>query len=278
MRRFSRISHAFTVDVEDWYHGIPVGAETKASAERRLRRGLDVLLELLAFHGVRGTFFWLGPVVHEYPDLVRQVAAEGNEMGCHGWGHELVYTMSREGFRDDIQRASSAISDITGKPVTSYRAPYFSITRKALWALEVLVELGFSIDSSIFPVQNWRYGIPDFEPRPQKVNTTSGPIHEFPISVRKIMGLNVPVSGGAYFRLYPYMVTRSNFRAMEKKGCPVNFYIHPWELDPDHPKVPFHWKARFTHYVNLESTRRKFDRLFRDFSFAPMNEILRNEP
>jgi len=274
MLEVPRIQHAFTVDVEDWYHGIPVNGETKASAEHRLQNGLSTLLELLAECGVRGTFFWLGPVAIENPHLVQQIAEAGHEIGCHGWSHDLIYTMSPQRFREETQSASNALADITGKPVTAYRAAYFSITRESFWALGILANLGFRYDSSIFPVQNWRYGIADFNPQPQLVNTPAGTIYELPISVRRILGRNIPVSGGAYFRLYPYAITRSNFCAAEREESPVVFYLHPWELDPDHPRLRFHWKPSFTHYVNLRSTKPKLRRLLREFSFAPLSEVL----
>lgn len=278
MQKVIRRQHALTVDVEDWYHGIPIHEKTKVSAERRLYNSLNILLELLARYKVKGTFFWLGPVALENPNLLQQVVNAGHEIGCHGWSHDLIYTMSPQRFREETQRASSVLADLTGKPITVYRAAYFSITKSSLWALEILAELGFKYDSSIFPVQNWRYGIPDFEPRPQLINTPSGDIYELPISVRQILNRNVPVSGGAYFRFYPYAITFNNFRLAEREGSPVVFYLHPWELDPSHPRLSFHWKAHFTHYFNLHSTQPKLQRLLRDFSFAPLSEVLKSIP
>ena len=266
--------HAFTVDVEDWYQGIPVTEAVRSGAQRRIDVGMDALLELLARHGARGTFFLLGPVAEEHPALVRRVAEAGHEIGCHGWSHDLVYTMTPERFRDETRRACDVIEAVTGVRPTAYRAAYFSITQASWWALEVLAELGFRYDSSIFPVRNWRYGIPDFPPRPQRIDTPAGAILELPISIRRIAGRTLPISGGAYFRLYPYALTRANFRALESRGEPVNFYIHPWELDPGHPRVPFDWRARLTHYVNLGSTVPKLERMLGEFAFAPLGELL----
>jgi len=271
-----RMRHIFTVDVEDWYHGI-ADEQIRASAERRLHYGLDILLELLAEYNAKGTFFWLGPAAAEHPNLVRQVAEAGHELGCHGWFHELIYTMSPQRFRDETKRARDVIADLTGKPVTAYRAPYFSITSKSLWALEILADLGFRYDSSIFPIRNWRYGIPDFYPQPQQINTSSGSIYEMPVSVRRMFNQNIPVSGGAYFRLYPYRLTYSNFRALERQGDHVVFYIHPWELDLNHPPVPLNWKERITHYVNRLSTESKLRQLLQDFSFASLGDVLEDE-
>lgn len=270
----SGVRHAFTVDVEDWYQAIPAAPEVRAAAEPRLPRAMDTLLELLDRHGVRGTFYWLGPPAVEHAAVLRRTAQAGHEIGCHGWSHDLVYTMTPERFRDETRRAVDAIQAVTGAPVTSYRAAYFSITRRSLWALDVLAELGFRCDSSIFPVRNWRYGIPDWEPRASVVQTAAGPITEVPITVRRVFGRNLPASGGAYLRIYPYALTRANFSAAEAEGRPVVFYIHPWELDPDHPRVPFPWKPRLTHYANLRTTVPKLERLLREFAFTTLQEAM----
>lgn len=267
-------AHAFTVDVEDWYQGIPIAEETKRGAERRLQRGLEPLLDALAERGTKGTFFILGPVAEEHGPLVRRIAQEGHELGCHGWSHDLLYTMTPERMREETRRATRAIEDATGQRVSAYRAAYFSITKDSYWALGVLASLGFRYDSSIFPVRNWRYGIPGFLPRPQRIETESGPILEMPISIRRLLGRDLPAAGGAYFRIYPYALTRSNFRAAEEAGTPVVFYLHPWELDPGHPRVAFHWKPRLTHYVNLASTLPRLRRLLGEFRFAPLGEVL----
>ena len=269
-----RIRHAFTVDVEDWFHGIPIPAADKSAAERRLSVGLDRLLGLMADAGVKGTFFCLGPLATDHPELVKRIVAAGHELGCHGWSHDLLYELSPDQMRGETQRAIDALGDLTGVRTTAYRAAYFSITRRSFWALDVLASLGFKYDSSIFPVRNWRYGIEDFPPEPQVINTAAGPILELPLSIRRLLGRNVPISGGAYFRIYPYAFTRANFAAAETERRPVVFYLHPWELDPEHPRVAFAWKPRATHYANLGSTVPKLRRLLRDFRFAPLGEVL----
>ncbi|MGH8002810.1 MAG: DUF3473 domain-containing protein [Brasilonema sp.] len=154
---------------------------------------------------------------------------------------------------------------------------YFSITSKSLWALEILADLEFRYDSSIFPVQNWRYGIPNYNSQPQQINTSGGLIYEIPASVRRVFNYNIPVSGGAYFRLYPYKLTYSNFRALEQEGRHVIFYIHPWELDLNHPPLPLTWKEHITHYINRFSTELKLKQLLQYFSFAPLGDVLENE-
>jgi polysaccharide deacetylase family protein (PEP-CTERM system associated) len=266
--------HAFTVDVEDWFNGIPISNQEKACAPRRLEIGLNRLLKMLAEHRVRATFFVLAPQAEECPELIRRIAEGGHELGCHGWSHDPLFDMTAARFSEETRRAVDVLTNITGKPVTAYRAAYFSITKKSLWALEILAKLGFRYDSSIFPVRNYRYGIADFERRPKRIDTAEGPIYEFPISVRRVLGHNLPVSGGAYFRLYPYSITRANFRAAERSGHPVVFYLHPWELDPEHPRRKFLLQAQLTHYANLCSTETKLGRLLEDFDFGPLGEIL----
>jgi polysaccharide deacetylase family protein (PEP-CTERM system associated) len=158
--------------------------------------------------------------------------------------------------------------------VVSYRAAYFSITRRSLWALDILAAEGIRYDSSIFPVRNWRYGIPDYPRRPQRVDTACGPLIEFPLTTRRLFGRNLPSTGGAYFRLYPYALSRANLRSAEREGIPAIFYLHPWELDPDHPLVLFRWKAMVTHYANLRSTAPKLEHLLAEFRFTTMPEVL----
>ena len=266
--------HAFTVDVEDWYQGIPISARESARVEPRLEGCCHRLLDTMAEFGVRGTFFILGPVAREYPDLIRRIADEGHELGCHGWSHDLIYEMTPDRVRAETQRACDAIGDATGQRVTAYRAAYFSITRRSLWALDILAELGFQCDSSIFPVRNWRYGIPDFELAPRMIETPAGPICEIPMSVRQVGNLRLPVTGGAYFRLFPYFVSRANMRAVGHRGRAVVFYFHPWELDPDQPRLAFYWKARLTHYANLKVAEPRLRRLLTDFSFCTLGEIV----
>ena len=265
---------AFTVDFEDWHHGIPLPPEKRAACAPRLEESGGRLLDLLARAGVRATFFLLGPAVAAHPTLVRRIAAAGHEIGCHGWSHEPVYAMLPARFREETRRCRDLVQDATGRSPAAYRAAYFSITQRSLWALEILAELGFRCDSSVFPVRNWRYGIPGFDETPRILETASGRIAEFPLPVTRMFGRMLPSSGGAYFRLYPYALTRRNLRARLAEGRPTVFYIHPWEIDPDHPRVRFPWKARLTHYAKLAGTDRKLARLLADFTFRPLEEVL----
>ena len=266
--------HAFTVDLEDWYHGIPIAGEAKRVAERRLHVGTDRLLEMLHRNNAKATFFALSLIADEHPALLRRIAEAGHDIGSHGQSHDLLYEMGPERFREETRSSKRTLEDCIGKPVHSYRAAYFSITRRSLWALEILAAEGIRFDSSIFPVKNWRYGIADYSRRPLVVETAAGPILEFPLSTRRVLGRNVPSTGGAYFRLYPYFLTRSNLHAAEREGLPVVFYLHPWELDPDHPFVRFRPKAMATHYARLRSTAPKLERLLSEFRFTTLGEVL----
>lgn len=267
------LKHILTIDVEDWFHGIDSDVSNKLCPEPRLDYQMNILLELLLINDIKATFFWLGSVAQEYPQLLRKISQTGHEIGCQGWQHDFVYRKSNNVFREETSRSLDIITDIIGKQVISFRAPYFSITERSLWALEILTCLGFEYDSSIFPVRNWRYGIPGFGSELRKIKTSSGSIYEVPISVRKIFGITLPAGGGAYFRMYPYWLTRMNFLAAGNTGNPVLFYIHPWEFDPEHPRVMFNWKAMITHYINLESTVNKFNKLLHEFHFGALHEV-----
>jgi polysaccharide deacetylase family protein (PEP-CTERM system associated) len=272
-----RMRHAFTVDLEDWSDGIPIPAVSRASTERRLHFGTEHLLEMLERRGVKATFFILSPLLDRNPELLRRIADAGHEIGSHGLSHDLIYEMSPQRFREETRASIDAIQDAFGRPVRSYRAAYFSITRRSLWALDILASLGIRYDSSIFPVNNWRYGIPDYSRRPVEVTTDYGPLLEFPMSTLRRFGRNVPTTGGAYFRIYPYALTRANIRASEREGIPVVFYLHPWELDPDHPFVRFKAQAMITHYVNLRATAPRLERLLDEFEFTTLGDVLDHE-
>ncbi|MFZ5893978.1 MAG: polysaccharide deacetylase family protein [Myxococcota bacterium] len=268
------MKHAFTVDLEDWYHGIPISGQQKASAVRRLRVGTDRLLERLAARKAKATFFALSSIAQEEPTLLRDIVAAGHDIGSHGLSHDLIYEMSPDRFRDETRASIRDLENCTGKPVTSYRAAYFSITKRSLWALDILRAEGIRFDSSIFPVKNWRYGIEDFSRRPTLVQTASGPLCEFPLSTRRVLGRNLPSTGGAYFRLYPYALTRANLQSHEREQFPCVFYLHPWELDPEHPRVRFRRRAMLTHYARLRTTEPKLERLLAEFEFTTLAEVL----
>jgi polysaccharide deacetylase family protein (PEP-CTERM system associated) len=271
----NQVTNALTIDFEDWYQGLEIPQTDWAGFEDRIVPVGHRLLALLAEAGVRATFFVLGYIAERHPDMVRAIAAAGHEVGTHGYSHTLIYNQTPEVFRAELTRAVRVLEEITGRAVVSHRAPFFSITKDSLWALDILGELGIRYDSSIFPVVNYRYGIADAPRWPYEIKSAQHTLTEFPISTWQVMGKNVPIAGGAYFRIYPYAFTRQGLRAINRQGRPFVFYLHPWELDPDHPRIRLPRRiAGLTHYFNLGATERRLRRLLRDFKFAPMQEVL----
>lgn len=268
--------NAMTVDVEDYFHVSGFAGQVSQSAwddmPSRVVVNTHRLLKLLERHQTRGTFFILGWVAEKFPQLVRDIHRAGHEVGCHSYWHELVYGLSPDEFRQDLVKARDVLQELIAQPVTLYRAPSFSITHRSLWALEVLAEEGFTCDSSIYPVYHDRYGIPEADLAPHRVLTASGSLDEFPGGVATFGKLRLAVSGGGYFRLYPqrfteFCLTRINSRT----GCPFMFYIHPWEVDPDQPRLSGTLMSRFRHYQNLRSTERKLNWLLPRFRFDSMS-------
>jgi polysaccharide deacetylase family protein (PEP-CTERM system associated) len=270
--------NALTVDVEDYYQ--VTGFEKcvfRADWDRlesRVVANTQAVLDLLRSGGVHGTFFILGWVAERFPGLIRQIHAEGHEIGCHGFWHRVVYQQAPDEFRHDLQRARDALQDIIGVPVTAYRAPCFSITRRSLWALDILVEEGFTCDSSIFPTVHDRYGLLDAPLEPHRIRRPAGSLWEFPLPVLRRLGHPWPIGGGGYFRLYPYSLTRYGLRSINAEGRSFAAYIHPWELDPDQPQLALGPFRAFRHYVNLGRTKSRLEKLIRDFRFGPIRQVL----
>lgn len=268
-----RLVNALTVDVEDWYQGIEIEPEHWESYESRIRESLPRLLDLLAEHGTRATFFILGWLAEREPELIRRIAAQGHEIGTHGYSHRLIYKLERAQFAAELRRAIDVVEQIVGRPVTAHRAPFFSITRDSLWALDVLIEQGITLDSSIFPVHNYRYGIPDAPRHPYHYDHNGGRLTIFPLSTVRLFGGNFPVAGGFYLRFLPYLLLRAAVRSINREGFPAVIYVHPWELDPEHPRLPLPRRIALPHYHNLRGTERKLRGLLRDFAFGPLGEI-----
>lgn len=272
------LRNALTIDVEDYYHvsGFETCVARNAwdSFEDRAGVGLARILRALDAASVRGTFFILGWLARKRPDLVRTIHDAGHEIACHTYWHRLIYTQTPEEFRADIRLARQVLEDIVGVPVTAFRAPSFSITRASVWALDILIDEGFTIDSSIYPVVHDRYGMSGVPLVPHRIQRPGGMIREFPPPVFRCLGASLPVGGGGYFRLYPYRLTRLALNAIVREGRPFAFYLHPWELDPEQPRLRPGWMRAFRHYVNLSRTERRFERLLRDFSFGTITEAL----
>lgn len=271
--------NAFTVDVEDYFQVSAFADQIPLSSwdsmESRVENNTHRILDLLDRHQVRGTFFILGWTAQRYPDLVREISQRGHEIGTHSYWHRLVYDQTPEEFRSDLRQSIDCLESISGEPITSYRAPSFSITNRSKWALKILAEEGIRFDSSIFPVVHDRYGIPDAEPRPHVIELPemNETLCEFPPSVYRKWNFNLPVSGGGYFRLYPLKMTLNIFQQINSRmETPFMFYIHPWEIDPQQPKIKASYRSRFRHYQNLKTTENKLDHLLNHFRFGTLTE------
>jgi polysaccharide deacetylase family protein (PEP-CTERM system associated) len=273
------MKNAVTIDLEDYYQvsafasGVAVDAwESFAS---RIEANTDRLLQILDAAGRKATFFTLGWVAKKYPRLVRKVAAHGHEIACHSNTHRLVYSMSPAEFRDDTRQAKELLEEAGGTAVRGYRAPSFSITGKSLWAFEVLADLGFRYDSSVFPVRHPNYGMPQAPRAPFAIKTASGSIVEFPMPTLEMRGVRAPLAGGAYLRLLPYWYTRWGIRFInEKENRSACVYVHPWELDSEQPRMKGSASARLRHYLGLRGAESKLRRLLQDFEMQPLGSLV----
>ena len=277
----SAILNAFTVDVEDYYQVSAFAASVDknewSAFESRVEKNTDRLLAMLDERSIQGTFFVLGWVAERHPELVRRIRACGHELACHGFSHDLVYQQSPETFRQETIRSKHCLEDIVGEPVLGYRAASYSITRKSLWALDILAEVGFVYDSSIFPINHDRYGIATAPRFPFRLELESGAsIVEFPLTTWRFLGLQLPVAGGGYFRLLPYAYTRKGLSDVNRDDkAPVVFYLHPWELDPGQPRIPgASLLSRFRHYSNLDKVEERLHELLELFEFGTMRDAL----
>jgi polysaccharide deacetylase family protein (PEP-CTERM system associated) len=266
--------NALSFDVEDWFQvenlKCAVSYGDWESAELRVEANTGKILRLLREKNIKATFFVLGWIAEKSPALVKEIHDEGHEIASHGYSHELVYNMTEEAFREDIDRSKSLLEDITKRRVTGYRAPSFSITRESLWAVEILKEKGFSYDSSIFPVSfHDRYGFDGCGTKPFR---WPNGLLEIPLSVYKIGGFALPLAGGGYFRLLPYGYFKYFLKRLNGKNQRFTFYLHPWELDPDQPRVKLPLSYRFRHYVNLRLTEKSLKRLLKDFDFQSIDK------
>jgi polysaccharide deacetylase family protein (PEP-CTERM system associated) len=269
----SNFHNVITIDLEDWFHGLDPDRRRWDNYERRARQDAEILLGLFRECGSKATFFVLGDVALKSPDLVKDISDEGHEIGSHGMYHQFIYRQKPEEFREDIRRSLDLLTSIIDRPVKSYRAPYFSITKESYWALEILREEGIEYDSSIFPVRNPRYGIPGASRRPFQI--VAG-LWEWPVAtVPSFLG-NIPVGGGFYFRFWPYPVTKFALRRIERKREPMLLYFHPWEFDPHHPRVRA--GSRFSslrHYFNLDKTLNRLRKIMVSREYTTLSEGIR---
>jgi polysaccharide deacetylase family protein (PEP-CTERM system associated) len=273
--------NALTVDVEDYFHASAfreiAPLETWDRHESRVDANTRKVIELLAEFDLHGTFFVLGWVAKRFPSLVREIKAAGHELGCHSYAHRLVYELTATQFRDDTERAQAAIEDAAGASVRAYRAPTFSITRDSLWALEILLELGFTVDSSIFPTRNHLYGIPRAPRGPFRIRIQGAELLEFPLPVFDIGGFGVPFTGGVYLRLLPYHFQVAALNSVVAQSLPVILYFHPWELDSGQPRLASRFGPKFYHYAGLGSAETRLRRLLGSFNFGALQQLAFDE-
>ena len=268
------MKHCLSFDVEEHFQvsafESPMRRRHWNIYESRVEKNTSRLLDILARHDVRATFFILGWVGERFPHLVKQIASAGHEIASHGYGHELITAQTPSTFRDDVRKAKCILEQLVSQPIYGYRAPSFSITKTTTWALAVLAEEGYLYDSSIFPILHDRYGISSASPHVHVIKTESGNLLEVPPSVVRLFGLNVPVAGGGYFRLYPYCFLRWLLRHLDEANTPLVMYLHPWEFDPQQPRMDGPLVSRIRHYLNLSKTEVRLNMLLKDFEFAPI--------
>jgi polysaccharide deacetylase family protein (PEP-CTERM system associated) len=271
--------NAITVDLEDYYQvsafAHDVSIDRWDSFVSRIENNTARLLSIFDDLGTRATFFTLGWVAKKYPRLVREIAERHHEIACHSNVHRSVNAMALKEFRDDSMQAKRLLEDVTGMPVRGYRAPSFSITGDSLWAFEVLAELGFSYDSSVFPIKHPNYGMPRAPRFPFTIKTAHGSIAEFPMPTLNIGRLRAPIGGGAYLRLLPYWYTRWGIHSINSnEGRPACIYVHPWELDSKQPRIVRTTSVRLRHYLGLRGVESKFRRLLHDFKLQPLGSLV----
>jgi polysaccharide deacetylase family protein (PEP-CTERM system associated) len=275
--------NALSIDTEDYFQAKAMESvihfQEWGQQESRIRSNVYRILNLFQKVRTRATFFILAWNAERYPELVKDIQSEGHEIACHGYKHMDIYRQTQEEFRADVGRSRRILEQIAHVAIKGYRAPTFSIRQDTLWALDILLEEGFRYDSSIFPIFHDRYGIPDSPRFPYRVRTPKNKsIREFPLSTISILGQNFPIAGGGYFRLLPYpVIRRAVLQLNRKERRPAVIYLHPWELDPDQPRLPIGPINQFRHYINLHKTEKKLTRLLQDFRFAPLGEILARE-
>ena len=268
--------NALTIDVEDYFQVSAfapfIARSDWPQRECRVERNVERILAMLAARGTHATFFTLGWIAERYPQLVRQIVAQGHELASHGYGHERASDLSEGDFFADIDRAKKMLEDIGGVSVQGYRAPSFSIGTKNLWAFDTLARAGYRYSSSIYPIHHDHYGMPD---APRFAHQVRAGVLEIPVTTLRMGGRNFPSSGGGYFRLLPYAMSRWMLRRVNQRdGQPAIFYFHPWEIDAGQPRVAgIDAKTRFRHYVNIDRMPARLEQLLRDFAWGRMDRI-----
>ncbi len=278
--------NALTIDVEDYFHVTAfektIPRDSWPNYTPRVEGNTRAVLDLLDEFELKGTFFVLGWVAEHFPGLVREICDRGHELACHGYGHQLIYSISQNKFREDIKKSKALLEDLSGRKILGYRAPSYSMTANSLWALDILIDEGFVYDSSIFPVHHDIYGMPNARRFPHTIKRTNGVILEFPLTTWPLKAFGheyrLAVAGGGYLRLLPIgLISHALKQINTQEHQPFVLYFHPWEIDPDQPRIPdVPLKSRFRHYVNLHKTKDKLRTLFAEFPMGTMENVLQN--
>ena len=268
--------NAMTVDVEDYFQVQALADRIPRASwdqmPRRVESNIDRLLQLFSDAGVSATFFTLGWIAERHPMMVRRIAASGHELASHGYDHTRVDKLNPASFREDVQRTKAALEDIAGCPVIGYRAPTFSIGPDTRWAYEILEEEGYRYSSSVYPIRHDLYGAVDAPREPFQPDSRG--LWEFPLTTRRLLGQNLPCAGGGYFRLLPYWTSRLNLHHINAQELPCIFYLHPWEIDAEQPRVAgVKMRSRLRHYTNLKTMASRLSRLLQDFRWGRMDEV-----
>lgn len=274
----STVRHFFSVDVEEYFQVSAFDGVVDRGAwldlPSRVSESVDRLLALLGRHGATGTFFTLGWIADRYPLVVQRIAEAGHEVASHGWSHRRVSTLSPVTFRDEVRRSRHVLQELTGQGILGYRAPSFSILPGGEWAFDVLIDEGHTYDSSVFPIRRPGYGSPGAPRVPHVIERPGGRLYEFPMTTTVLAGVRIPAAGGGYFRHFPYAVTRRALREYAEAGTSAMFYIHPWEIDADQPRVNAPWLTRYRHYAGIGRTEARLDRLLSEFRFTSVASAL----
>ena len=266
-----------SIDVEDYFHVEAFAGVVQRSDwdtyTCRVEANTLRLLDILDQHRAQATFFILGWVAERYPTLVREIVKRGHEAACHSYWHRLIYKLDPQEFRSDTARAKDVIEQAAGTAVYGYRAPSYSITSQSLWALDVLAELGFTYDSSIFPIRHDIYGIAGAPRFPFRVETAGASLMEYPLTTFRCLGsANLPVGGGGYLRIFPSWYTKFGIRQAHNQALPLIVYLHPWEIDPEQPRLAVPFKSRLRHYTNLRKMESRLSDLLRHTSFSSFRD------
>lgn len=270
--------HTLSFDVEEWFqvanHAHACPREGWDALESRVEPAMGRILDLLRRREARATFFFLGWIAERHPDLVRRVIDGGHEVASHGYDHRFLQELDPAALHEDLERTELALAAAGAPRPRGFRASTFTLTRRTWWAFDVLVERGYRYDSSVHPIRHPDYGVPGFEPGISTIETEAGAIVEFPVSTYPLLGRNWPVGGGGYFRLLPGGIHRALFASLERMGRPTATYLHPWEVDPNQPRVEAPLSKRFRHRVGLGSTLTKLDAFLERFPSVTMEELL----